>query len=373
MRAVGDRITALEQELAAVEGTFKQRMLEVPNLPDPSVPTGPGRWRQYRAANRRRAARARLRAAPALGDRPRARHSRLRSRREDLRLALLRPARRRRRPAARADRLHARPAHPRARLHRDLPALPGQDASVSTAPASFQNSRTTSTTTPRTTCAWSAPRRSRSPTCTATRSCRRTCRSTTSPTPPASGARRCPPDATCAASSAATSSTRSSSTSSSSRRVARRAGADRRRCRGGRPRPRHSLPHHLHLHRRPRLRRRQELRHRAVGARLRRVARGQLLQQLHRLPGAARQHPLPPDAADASPSLSHAQRLRAGAAAGDDRGAGELPAGGRQRRRPRGAAALPGRTRTDRARRVSLTSRFAPPTAPVRRGNAGRP
>ncbi len=40
MRAVGDRIAALEQELAEVENAFKQRMLEVPNLPDPSVPLG---------------------------------------------------------------------------------------------------------------------------------------------------------------------------------------------------------------------------------------------------------------------------------------------------------------------------------------------
>src|SRR5262249_42732592 len=41
MRAVGDRIGALDQELAAVEAEFTRRMLEVPNLPDPSVPIGP--------------------------------------------------------------------------------------------------------------------------------------------------------------------------------------------------------------------------------------------------------------------------------------------------------------------------------------------
>jgi len=40
MRAVGERIASLEQDLAEVESTFKQRMLEVPNLPDPSVPLG---------------------------------------------------------------------------------------------------------------------------------------------------------------------------------------------------------------------------------------------------------------------------------------------------------------------------------------------
>jgi len=40
MRAVGDRIAALEQELAFAEADVQRRMLEVPNLPDPSVPVG---------------------------------------------------------------------------------------------------------------------------------------------------------------------------------------------------------------------------------------------------------------------------------------------------------------------------------------------
>jgi len=40
MRAVGDRIGALEQELAAAEADFEGQMLEVPNLPDPSVLVG---------------------------------------------------------------------------------------------------------------------------------------------------------------------------------------------------------------------------------------------------------------------------------------------------------------------------------------------
>jgi seryl-tRNA synthetase len=40
MRAVGDRIAALEEELAAAEAEFERQMLEVPNLPDPSVPVG---------------------------------------------------------------------------------------------------------------------------------------------------------------------------------------------------------------------------------------------------------------------------------------------------------------------------------------------
>src|SRR6266404_4300940 len=41
MRALGERISALEVELAAAEAEFEGRMLEVPNLPHPDVPVGP--------------------------------------------------------------------------------------------------------------------------------------------------------------------------------------------------------------------------------------------------------------------------------------------------------------------------------------------
>jgi seryl-tRNA synthetase len=40
MREVGNRIGEIEKELAGVEEEFEQQMLEVPNLPDPSVPFG---------------------------------------------------------------------------------------------------------------------------------------------------------------------------------------------------------------------------------------------------------------------------------------------------------------------------------------------
>jgi seryl-tRNA synthetase len=40
MRAVGDRITALDAEINEVEARLNDRMLRVPNLPDPSVPVG---------------------------------------------------------------------------------------------------------------------------------------------------------------------------------------------------------------------------------------------------------------------------------------------------------------------------------------------
>ncbi len=40
MRIVGDRITALEAELATTEADLQTEMMNVPNLPDPSVPLG---------------------------------------------------------------------------------------------------------------------------------------------------------------------------------------------------------------------------------------------------------------------------------------------------------------------------------------------
>ena len=54
--------------------------------------------------------------------------------------------------------------------------------------------------------------------------------------------------------------------------------------------------------------------------------RSSSVHQLHRLPGAAREHPLPPRAGRQAGVLAHAQRLRPGAAAHDDRRHGELPA-----------------------------------------------
>jgi seryl-tRNA synthetase len=41
MRAVGERITALEADVEAAERAFRDRLLEVPNLPHPRVPVGP--------------------------------------------------------------------------------------------------------------------------------------------------------------------------------------------------------------------------------------------------------------------------------------------------------------------------------------------
>ncbi len=41
MRAVGDQIGQIEQQLAALDEQFQKRLLEIPNLPHPDVPDGP--------------------------------------------------------------------------------------------------------------------------------------------------------------------------------------------------------------------------------------------------------------------------------------------------------------------------------------------
>src|SRR4051794_5142735 len=40
MRQVGERIAAIEADVAEAEEALNARLLELPNLPDPSVPTG---------------------------------------------------------------------------------------------------------------------------------------------------------------------------------------------------------------------------------------------------------------------------------------------------------------------------------------------
>ena len=147
----------------------------------------------------------------ALGSRHRARHHRLRARREDLRLALLRAQGLGRPAAARAHHADARPAHAEARLRRDLPAVHGpprvpgrhrQPAQVRRQPVPRRRGGLLVHPDRRGAGHQPLPRRDRRR--------RARCRSSTSPSPPASGASRWRPAATRAASSAATSSTRSS-------------------------------------------------------------------------------------------------------------------------------------------------------------------
>ena len=111
MKRAGEELGRPRTELADAEAAFERLMLELPNLPHPAVPVGPDERDNRRRAHGRRGAAVRLHAAAALGPRPGARHHRLRARREDLRLALLRAERRGRAAAARADHLDARPAH----------------------------------------------------------------------------------------------------------------------------------------------------------------------------------------------------------------------------------------------------------------------
>ena len=101
--------------------------------------------------------------------------------------------------------------------------------------------------------------------------------------------------------------------------------------------------------RRPRLQRDQEVRHRNVGARLRRVAGSQQLQQHRSLPGAARHAALLP-ARHAQIALSaYAQWQRVGHPARDYRHPGEQPAGGWKRRHSSRIAALPWRRAAHRS------------------------
>ncbi len=86
------------------------------------------------------------------------------------------------------------------------------------------------------------------------------------------------------------------------------------------------LPRAAVVHRRPGLRRGDDLRCGSLGARLRRVAGGLVGLQRHRFPGAARQHQISPGRGWQGPPGAHPQRLGAGHAAHADRRAGELPA-----------------------------------------------
>jgi hypothetical protein len=99
------------------------------------------------------------------------------------------------------------------------------------------------------------------------------------------------------------------------------------------------LPRRDSVHRRHELHVRQDLRHRGLAAGAGHVSRDLLLFELPRLPGAPRGNPLP-HRRQKDRLCPYPQRLRSasGAHAGGD--PGELPAGGRLCRDPRGAAVL---------------------------------
>ena len=114
------------------------RRASSPSSPRSSSPSPTCRTRACRraptrpptASSARWASRRRFDFAPkaALGPRAGARHPRLRARRQGRRRALHRLLRRRRRASSGAHRLHARPPHPRARLHRGAAAVHRQRA-----------------------------------------------------------------------------------------------------------------------------------------------------------------------------------------------------------------------------------------------------
>ena len=288
-------------------------------------------WSCARSARRR----LRLRAAAALGPRPGARHHRLRARREDLRLALLRAA-------GAGARLQRALISWMLDLHvgehgytRDLPAGDGASTECLSAPASCPSSATTCTATPRRTSGSCRPPRCRSPTCTATRSsspgslpihhvaytpCFR--REKMSAGRDVRGIKRghqfdkvemvkfVAPETSDAELERCSTTPRTSAARLGLRhRVVQMCTGDLSFVGG------------------------DEVRRRGVGAGLRRVARGQLLLQLPRLPGAPRRASAIGRAPRRQAGVrAHPERLRPGPAAGDDRRARDLPAGRRQRR-----------------------------------------
>ena len=119
MKGVADEIKALEAQLDEVEGaTRAPSCWSCPTCPTRACPSGTDAADNVEV--RRVGEPPRFDFAPkaALGPRARARHPRLRARRQDLRRALRRLLGRRRAAGARAHQLHARPAHARARLPR---------------------------------------------------------------------------------------------------------------------------------------------------------------------------------------------------------------------------------------------------------------
>ena len=116
----GERITAIDAELATVEADLADAMLRIPNPADPEVPVG-GEEANVTVRTWGEIA-ARRRTAAALGDRRRARPVRPGARRQGQRLRLPGLPRRRIGPPARAHQLVPRRPHPRARHGRGLAA-----------------------------------------------------------------------------------------------------------------------------------------------------------------------------------------------------------------------------------------------------------
>ena len=144
MGQIGDEIKALDELLILVDPALQEAMLNIPNLPHPSVPVGKDDTENVivRTEGTPRVfdfePKAHWDLGPALDIIDFERGVKLSGTRFYLFEGRGRTA------AARADRLDARRAHAAARLHRDLPALHGQSARRWWAPASCRSSPTTS-------------------------------------------------------------------------------------------------------------------------------------------------------------------------------------------------------------------------------------
>ncbi len=123
--------------------------------------------------------------------------------------------------------------------------------------------------------------------------------------------------------------------------------------REGAPAPRHPLPGDEPLDGRPRVLRGQDLRPGGLAARAERLPGDLLLQQLHGLPGPARQPPLPSGRWRQDAPPAHPERLGPGGGADAGGDPGEFPGGGRLGRDPRGPAAVRRRPGADYAAAVS--------------------
>ena len=97
-----------------------------------------------------------------------------------------------------------------------------------------------------------------------------------------------------------------------------------------------------------------------------RLPRDLLVQQLPRLPGAPRRHPLPTRRRRQAEARAHAQRLRARGGTHPGRGARELSASRRLGPHPGGAARVHAWPRADRTRVADFPANL--PVLPLRRG-----
>ena len=138
-----ERIAALDEQVKALDEQFRELLAGIPNMPHESVPVGRDAEDNVEVRRCGEPRAVRFRAQGALGPRAGTRHPGSRARRQDHRRPLRALLGLGRQTGARADQLHARRAHPRARLHRGAAALPGQLRRACTAPASCPSSRRT--------------------------------------------------------------------------------------------------------------------------------------------------------------------------------------------------------------------------------------